>query len=111
MGFDSQLCASFTYVGLLLHCAHKRFVDIMKVYVEWSNDSVKIATLLTFETLNWEYTFATDVLIAIRDELSLVCSGAPGAPDVSGHDNFGTRHFRTYSIRYIVTLEHAKFGT
>ena len=79
--------------------------------VEWSNDSVKIATLLTFETLNWEYTFTTDVLIAIRDELSLVCSGAPGAPYVSGHDNFGTRHFGTYSIWYIVTLEHAKFGT
>ena len=33
------------------------------------------------------------------------------APDVSGHDHFGTRHFGTYSIRYIVTSGHAKFGT
>ena len=39
----------------------------------------------------------TDVLIAIRDGSPLI-----GAPDVSGHDHFGT---------CIVTLGHAKFGT
>ena len=32
--------------------------------------------------------------------------GASGAPDVSGHGHFGT-----YSIRCIVTLGHAQFGT
>ena len=53
--------------GQLLRCAHKRIVNIMKVYIEGNNIqvelyvSVKIATLLTLEILKWEYTFATDV--------------------------------------------------
>ena len=33
-GFDSQLRDSFTYFGLLLHCAHKRIVNNMKVCIE-----------------------------------------------------------------------------
>ena len=42
--------------------------------------------------------------------------GAPGTPEVSGHDHSGTRHFGKYSIRYIVTSGHvmsgqARFGT
>ena len=69
-GFDSQLRASFTYFGQLLHFAHKHIIDIMKVYI--------IAYLLTFETLKWEYTFVTDALIATRDESPLVCSGGAG---------------------------------
>ena len=40
------------------YTVHKRIGNIMKVYIK-RNDSVKIATLLTFETFNWEYTFAT----------------------------------------------------
>ena len=49
-------------------------------------------------------------LIAIRDESPMFCAGAP---DVSGHEDFGTRHFGTYSIRqaYIVTSGHSQFGT
>ena len=56
----------------------------MKVNIERGNIQVeiirfrKIATLLTLETLKWEYTFATDVLIAIRDESPLICSGGAG---------------------------------
>ena len=40
--------------------------------------------------MKWEYTLATDVLIAIRYESPL----AQGAPDILGHDHFGT-----FSIR------------
>ena len=62
--------------------------------------------LLMLESFKWEYTFATDVLIAICDESPLLGGGASGAPDVSGHGHFGT-----YSIRCIVTSGHAQFGT
>ena len=57
--------------------------------------------------MKWEYTFATKVLVAIRYESPLV----QGAPDVSGHDHFGTRHFGTFSSWYIVTSGHAQLGT
>ena len=60
----------------------------------------KIATLLTFETLKWEYTFATDVLIAIRDESPLVCR-ALGAPDVSEHSHDSGLHNCTISSNYV----------
>ena len=81
------------HFGQLLRCAHKRIVNITKVYIERNNNKQvelilfrkNIATLLMLETLKWEYTFATDV---------------------SGHDHFGT-----YSIRYIVTSGQARFGT
>ena len=58
-------------------------------------------------------TFATDVFKKLGSLLSVTrlhCS-VQRAPDVSGHDNFGTRLFGTYLIRYIVTSGHAKFGT
>ncbi len=77
----------------------------MKVYIERNNIQVelirflkKIATLLTLETLKWEYTFATDVFTKLGSLLSVMsrhCS-VQGAPDVSGHDHFGARHFGTY---------------
>ena len=60
--------------------------------------------------MTWEYTFATDVLIAIRYESPLV-QGAPGAPNVSKHDHYGTLNFGTFSIRYFVTSGHAQLGT
>ena len=44
-----------------------------------------LVTLLTFETLKWEYTFTTDALIAIHDESPLVRSGGAG-----GIGGFGT---------------------
>ena len=55
-----------------------------------------------FESLKWEYTFATDVLIGIRDESPLVCR-ATGAPDVSEHSHFGTCHIRTCTIQDCTT--------
>ena len=71
--------------GQLLRCSHKLIVNIMKVYIERNN---KIATLLNLETLKWEYrpTSATDMLIAVRFELPLMCAGAP---DISGHFQLG----------------------
>ena len=65
---------------------------------------------IDFETVKWEYGFATDLLIAIRYE-SLLVQEAAGVPDVSGHDHFGTRHFGTFSIWYIITSGHAQLGT
>ena len=41
-GFDSQLRASFTYFGQLLHCAHKRIVNIIKVYIERNNIQIEL---------------------------------------------------------------------
>ena len=73
----------------------------------------KIATLLTLETLKWEYSFATDVFTELGSLLSGTsrhCS-VLGAPDVSEHEHFGTRNFGTYYIRYIVSTGHAQFGT
>ena len=66
------VCVSATHFiylfGQLLRCAHKRIVNIMKVYIERNNMQVefirflkKILTLLTLDTSKWEYTFATDV--------------------------------------------------
>ena len=78
----------------------------MKVYIKRNNIQVelirfrkKIATLLMSETLKWEYTFATDVLIAIRDGSPLVCR----APDVSEHSHFGTCHIGKSTIRDCTT--------
>ena len=52
--------------------------------------------------MNWEYTFTTDMLIAIHDESPLVCH-APGAPDVSEHCHFGICHIGTSTIRDCTT--------
>ena len=44
-------------------------VTIMKVYIARNNTiPYKFGTLLTFETLKWEYTFAISVLILTRVE-------------------------------------------
>ncbi len=40
--YECQLCASFTYFGQLLRCAHKRFVNIMNVYIERNNLQVEL---------------------------------------------------------------------
>ena len=86
------------YFGDLLRCAHKRIVTIMKLYIARNNIQAELirfrktlATLLPFGNLKctWKYTFATDVLIAIRDESPLFYR-APGTPDVSEHSHFGT---------------------
>ena len=60
--------------------AHKRIVNIMKMYIERNNKHVKlirfrkqIAPLLTLKTLKWEYSFAT----AVFTKLGSLCHG-PG---------------------------------
>ena len=37
-----NVCASFTSFGQLLRCAHKRIVNIMKVYIERINMQVEL---------------------------------------------------------------------
>ena len=83
--------------GQVLRCAHKRIVNIMKVYIEKNNVQVELirfrknSDFIDFKkTLKWAYTFAPHVLIGIRDESPLFGCEAPGALDVSGHDHFGT---------------------
>ena len=76
------------HFGQLLRCAHKRIVNVKKVYIERNNNKQvelirfrkKIATLLMLETLKSEYTFATgsDRLIAIHPRLVLLWSGGAG---------------------------------
>ena len=84
------VCGFFTVSYALHLLILERIVNIMKVYIKTSRNNIqvefirfrkKLATLLTFETLKWKYTFATDLLITIRDESPLVCR----APDVSEH--------------------------
>ena len=57
---------SLTYFGDLLRCPHKRIVTIMKVYIARNkilcgNNTIpyKLASLVTFESLRWKYSFAT----------------------------------------------------
>ena len=45
-GFDTQLPASFTYLGQLSRCAHKRIVNIMKVYIERNNGIMAMSAML-----------------------------------------------------------------
>ena len=68
-----------------MHCQYNESVHQKEQHTSGINT--------TFETLKWEYTFATDVLIAIRDESPLVCR----APDVS------ERHIGTSMIRDCTT--------
>ena len=87
--------ASFTYFGEVLRCPHKRIVTITKVYIARNNIGptrgnnkipYKLATLMTFETLKWKYTFARNVLIVTRDESPLVYRAPESA---SEHSHFG----------------------
>ena len=56
---------------------------------------------MTFETLKWKYSFATNVLIVTRDESPLVYR----VPEsTSEHIHFGP-------LRNIVILGQARFGT
>ena len=80
-GFYSQLRASFTYFGPLLHRTQMH-CQYMKVNIKRNTIQVE---LIRFRK-NSDFI---DVLITIRDELPLVCL-APGAPDVSEHSHIGT---------------------
>ena len=89
---SSQLRAiSFTYFGEVLRCPHKRIITITKVYIakkqhrRGNNNTIpyKLATLVTFETLKWKYTFATNMLIVTRDESPLVYHAPESASEHS----------------------------
>ena len=106
------------WVGLLVSYAHnllifascyaQRTATIVKVYIERKNMQVelirfpeKTATLLKFETLKWEYTFATDALIAIPDE----------SPVVLVRERRECRTFRDITISVFAISGHIQFGT
>ena len=103
----TEVLASFSSRWAAVTRMHINPLSIMKVYIERNNKHVeltrfgfrkKIATLLTLGTLKWENSFATAVFTKSGSFLSWTsrhCSEM-GAPDVSGHDHFGSRHFGTY---------------
>ena len=87
---SSQLCAvSFTYLGEVLRCPHKRIITNESVHRKKQhtrgNNTIpyKLATLVTFETLKWKYTFATNMLIVTRDESPLVYHAPESASEHS----------------------------
>ena len=61
---------------------------------------------MTFETLKWNYTFPTNVLIVTRDESPLVYRAPETA---SEHNNIGP--LRQIVISGYVTSGQARFGT
>ena len=96
----------------------KRIVNIMKVYIERNNIQVELVRFRKNSDFIDVWNF--ELGIYFRDwrahcypwrVATGLFRGAPGAPDVSGHDNFGTRHFVTYSMRFIVASGIAQFGT
>ena len=82
--------ASFTYVGEVLRCPHKRIVTITKVYIARNDIHVELIRFRknsdfidigNFEVGIRPYSFATAVftkLGAIRDESPLFCAGGAG---------------------------------
>ena len=62
-----------------------------------------MATLLTLETLKWEYSFATGVFTKLGSLLSLTSSGCAG--------RFGTWRLRYTPFRDIFNSVHSHFGT
>ena len=65
--------ASFTYFGEVIRCPHKRIVTITKVYIARNNIHVelitipyKLARLVTFESLKWKYSFATNSTLSMK---------------------------------------------
>ena len=77
--------ASFTYFGEVLRCPHKRIVTITKVYIARNNIHVELirfrknSDFIDIGNFEVGISFATAVFTSV-----LV------APDVSGHDHFGT---------------------
>ena len=87
--FVCQLCASSTYFGQLLRCAHKRIVNLMKVYLHIERNNVQVE-LIRFRK-NIEFidvgNFEVGIyfcdrrvyetgLIAISDVSPLFCAGS-----------------------------------
>ena len=65
--------ASFTYFEEVLRCPHKRIVTITKVYnrkkhYARGNNTIpyKLARSVTFESLKWKYSFATNSTLFMK---------------------------------------------
>ena len=63
----------------------------------------KLASLVTFESLKWKLSFATNLLIVTRDESPLVYR----VPDALEDSHFGTFHIGTSTIQDCTTARHA----
>ena len=101
----ARLChraASFTYFGKVLRCPHKRIVAITKVYIARNNIHVELIRFRknsdfidigNFEVGIRPSSFATVVfttkLGSLLSATNRHCSELV-APDVSGHEHFGT---------------------
>ena len=118
-----HLFASFSSLWAAVTRMHINALSIMKVYIERNNKHVelirfrkKIASILTMETLTWEYSFATAVFTKLGSLLSgtsrhCTVLGAPDVSDmttsvhaISGHSHFGTCHIGTSTIRDCITV-------
>ena len=67
--------ASFTYFGEVFRCPRKRIGTITKVYIARNTIHVeiirntipyKLARLVTFESLKWKYSFATNSTLFMK---------------------------------------------
>ena len=80
--FVCQLRASFTSFGQLLCCAHKRIVNIMKVYTEKNNMQVELIRFRkTYRLENIDFGnfevgiyFPTEMFMKLRDVSPLFCA-------------------------------------
>ena len=115
---SSEVCvksASSRFIFLfweVLRCPHKRIVKCYRpnesVYRKKQhtrgNNTIpyKLATLMTFETLKWIYTFATNVPIVTRDESPL--SSPLRNIVISGHVISGQSRFGTAQLHYFKLL-------
>ena len=80
------------YAVHITHLHYNESVHRKKQHTPGNNTiPYKLASLMTFESLKWKYSFATNVLIVTRDESPLVYR----APD----SHFGTFHIGTSTIR------------
>ena len=108
---SSQLrAASFIYFGkcYVVHINVKCYRPNESVYRKkqhtCGNNTIpyKLATLMTFETLKWRYTFATNVLIVTRGESPL--SSPLRNIVISGHVISGQSRFGTAQLHYFKLL-------
>ena len=77
--------ASFTYFGEMLRCPHKRIITIYnesvhrkKQHTRGNNTiAYKLARLVTFESLKWKYSFATNNFIVYEIRLIAIREVSP----------------------------------
>ena len=90
-GVETPLCASFTYFGQLLRCAHKRIVNniIMKVYIERNNMQVE---LIRFRK---KYLLYSGLCLWSENSMRPMCLRLESRYNISLFDSnlFNCRHF------------------